>query len=108
VLAGHDDAVDPLTGCRKVRSYPAHVTRDLSHDAVGGMAAFDSTTTKSFVEVSGAQKVQAADWRGQLMFADSISAPRFLVGGPSRPCSSCRGGTLQGRREVSARVSSKR
>jgi hypothetical protein len=41
VLAGHDDAFDPLTGYRKVRSYPAHVTRDLSHDTVGGVAAFE-------------------------------------------------------------------
>jgi hypothetical protein len=39
VLASHDDAFDPLTGCRKVRSYPAYVTRDLSHDAVGGVTA---------------------------------------------------------------------
>ena len=39
MLASHDDAFDPLTGCRKVRSYPAYVRRDLSHDAVGGVTA---------------------------------------------------------------------
>jgi hypothetical protein len=38
VLVGHNDAIPALVIRGEVRSYPSHVTRNLSDDAVRGVA----------------------------------------------------------------------